>query len=136
MSDFGYDLVMALVPGTVAGYYSGLLMAKLSKFNALKYEALRAVRSVNYMGDDQGTQILRSDKVEDLHLIASELLSLRHKTAGMTVVAVSNDLLNAIAACETSSYDAKKLQAQLTAWQGQLRAIKPSMRFFLPWGQI
>ncbi|WP_295843547.1 hypothetical protein [uncultured Xanthomonas sp.] len=136
MPSFGYDLAMALIPGSMAGYYSGLLIAKLSKFNALKYEALRAVRSVNHMGDDQGTQILRSDKVEDLHLIASELFSLQHKTAGMTVMAVSNDLLNAIAACETSSYDAKKLQAQLTARQGQLRAIKPSMRFFLPWGQI
>ncbi|TAH74314.1 hypothetical protein [Pseudoxanthomonas winnipegensis] len=127
---------MALVPGTVAGYYSGLLMAKLSKFNALKYEALRAVRSINYMGDDQGTLILRSDKVEDLHLIAAELFSLHHKTAGMTVRAVSNDLLNAIAACESSAYAVEKLQAQLTVLQRQLRAIRPSMRFFLPWGQI
>jgi hypothetical protein len=127
---------MALVPGTVAGYYSGLLMAKLSKFNTLKYEALRAIRSINYMGDDQRTQILQSDKAEDLYLIASELLSLRHKKAGMTVTLVGKDLLNAIAACKSSSYAAEKLQTQISEWQRQIREINPSKRFFLPWGQI
>ncbi|MCC8445365.1 hypothetical protein [Xanthomonas translucens] len=136
MVGFGYDLVMAFVPGTVAGYYSGLLMAKLSKFNTLKYEALRVVRSINYIGDGPRTQILRSDKAEDLHLIASELLSLRHKAAGMMVMAVSNNLLNAIAACESSTYAVEKLQAQISDWQKQIREIKPSKRFFLPWGQI
>lgn len=136
MSSFGYDLVMALVPGTVAGYYSGLLMAKLSKFNALKYEAFRVVRSINYIGDDQSTQILRSDKVEDLHLIAAELFSLKHQSAGKQVMAVSNELLNAVASCENVGYSVEKFKAQISDWQGRLRAIKPSRRFFLPWGQI
>ncbi|WP_434990943.1 hypothetical protein [Xanthomonas melonis] len=136
MPAFGYDLAMALVPGTVAGYYSGLLMAKLSKFNALKYEALRVVRSINYVGDGPRTQILRSDKAEDLHLIASELLSLQHKAAGMLVMDVGNGLLDAIAACENSNYSVEKLQAQISDWQKQIREIKPSKRFFLPWGQI
>lgn len=90
MTSLAYDLLMALIPGTAAGYYSGLLMAKLSKFNALKYEALRAIRSINYMGDASNTQIISSDKSEELHLIASELFLLKHKGAGISLMQVSN----------------------------------------------
>jgi hypothetical protein len=127
---------MALVPGTVAGYYSGLLMAKLSNFNALKYEALRVVRSIDYTGGEQSTQITRSDNVGDLHLIAAELFSLKHQIAGARVMAVSNELLNAIACCERGSYPVNNFVAQISEWQKLIRSAKPSRRFFLPWGQI
>ncbi|WP_185814577.1 hypothetical protein [Xanthomonas sp. SS] len=131
-----YDLVMALVPGSAAGYYAGLLMAKQSKFNSLKYEALRIVRGINYIRDDARTQILKSDKVEDLHLIASELFQLKHKTAGEKVLLVSREVSNAIASCEISNYSAESLMENIATWQKQLREIRVSKRFFLPWGQI
>jgi hypothetical protein len=131
-----YDLLMALVPGTAAGYYSGLLMAKQSKFNSLKYEALRIVRGINYIGDDEKTQILRSDRVDDLHLIAFELLQLKHTNAGTAVLRISNEILDAIASCNHATCSAKSLSQQIKAWQEQLREMRVDKNFYLPWGQI
>ncbi|AIL09894.1 MULTISPECIES: hypothetical protein [Stenotrophomonas] len=136
MTSLAYDLLMALIPGTAAGYYSGLLMAKLSKFNALKYEALRAIRSINYMGDASNTQIISSDKSEELHLIASELFLLKHKGAGISLMQVSNELLNSIAACKHSAHPVDSFIKQISDWQARIRGLKVGRRFFLPWGQI
>jgi len=136
MNNFCYDLAMALIPGTIAGYYSGLLMAKVSKFNSLKFEALRIVRSINFVGDSQITSVTRSDKVQDLHLIASELLLLKHKKSGMKVLEISNEVLNAVAACELAPYDVQLFGKQVASWQLRLRGIKPGARILLPWGQI
>jgi hypothetical protein len=134
--NFAYDLTMALIPGAVAGYYAGLLIAKLSKFNSLKYEALRAVRGIDYMGDATNTQILKSNKVEDLHLIGSELFQLKHTNAGETVSRVSGETLNAIATCSMTSYSVETMKQNISSWQKQLRLMRVGWRFFLPWGQI
>ncbi|PPU35713.1 hypothetical protein XspCFBP7912_09460 [Xanthomonas sp. CFBP 7912] len=72
-SNFAYNLLMALVPGSAVSFYEGLLMAKQSKFYALKYESLQIVRAINYIGGGTRTKILRSDRADDLWLIASEL---------------------------------------------------------------
>ncbi|WP_313204259.1 hypothetical protein [Stenotrophomonas sp.] len=136
MSSFYYDLAMALIPGTIAGYYSGLLMAKVNKFNSLKFEALRVVRSINYLGDSKNTSVTRSEKTQDLHLIASELLMFKHQKSGMKVMAISNDVLDTLAACEFAPYDVALFEKQIAKWQLTLRGIKPSARLLLPWGQI
>jgi len=135
-TNFAYDLTMALIPGAIAGYYAGLLTAKLSKFNSLKYEALRAVMGINYMGDATSTQIPKSDKVQDLHLIGSELFQLKHKSAGTAVSRIGGEILNAIATCGMTSYSVETMNQNIASWQKQLRAARVGGRFFLPWGQI
>lgn len=135
-TDLAYDISLALVTGVAAGYYSGLLIAKLSKFNSLKYEALRVVRGINYIGDRANTQILKSDKVDDLHLIASELLHLKHKMAGRAVLRISVEVSNVLASCGEASYPAEQIMKDISNWQQQLRELRVSPRVGLPWGQI
>ena len=67
MSEVFYDLAMAVLPGSIAGYYSALLTAKFSKFNSLKYEALRIARYIDFIGDQSRTQILRDERSRDMH---------------------------------------------------------------------
>ena len=63
---FVYELAMALVPGALAGYYSGLLMAKQAKFNSLKHESLRCIRLIDYMGDDAPAHCVHVERVHNL----------------------------------------------------------------------
>lgn len=133
---FAYDLVMALVPGAIAGYYSGLLMAKQAKFNSLKHEALRCVRSINCVGDDTQTSLQRTDRVNDLHLISSELLHLKHKRAGLNFLQISREAGNLVASCELGNVPFQKVMESLEQWQKSIRAARPGLRFLLPWGQI
>jgi|SRR5690606_2677990 len=135
-SSFAYDLSMALIPGAVAGYYAGLLMAKQSKFNALKYEALRCVRSINYVGDDDGTVLLKDERVDELHLIASEMLHLKHKRAGGNMLALARTAENLVAECKLGKVSVHVVMAELERWQRTIRGLRPGLRFVLPWGQI
>lgn len=133
---FVYDLVMALIPGTIAGYYSGLLMAKQTKFNSLKHEALRCIRSVNYVGDDKSTQFQKHERLEDLHLVASELLHLKHRRAGEKVLNISYEAGNMVASFEPARIDVATVRENMEKWQKQIRELRPGLRFLLPWGQI
>jgi hypothetical protein len=127
---------MALIPGAVAGYYAGLLMAKQSKFNALKYEALRCVRSINYVGDYTGTVLLKYERVNELHLIASEMLHLKHKKAGDEMLALARTAEDLVADCRLGKVSVKVVIAELAHWQQAIRCLRPGFRFLLPWGQI
>lgn len=88
------------------------------------------------MGDASNTQIISSDKSEELQLIASELFLLKHKRAGVSLMEVNNELLNSIAACKHSAYPVDTFIKQLSDWQARIRSLKVGRRFFLPWGQI
>lgn len=135
-STFAYDITMALIPGAVAGYYSGLLMSKQAKFNSLKHEALRCVRSINYIGDDQRTDLEGYERVNDLHLIASELLHLRHRRAGENMLKIAREAETMVASCKLSNVSVNDVMSSLDQWQERTRALRPGPRFFLPWGQI
>ncbi|MCD9124932.1 hypothetical protein [Luteimonas fraxinea] len=135
-NNFAYDLVMALVPGTIAGYYAGLLTAKQAKFSALKSEALRCVRSIDYIGDESRTDLHSTKRSEDLHLIASELLQLKHRKAGEKLLAISGEVANVVASCSMSNVPVQGVISKIRFWQEQIRALRPGLRFFVPWGQI
>lgn len=133
---FAYDLAMALIPGSIAGYYSGLLMAKQAKFNSLKHEALRCIRVINFVGDEYQTSLQRADRVNDLHLIASELLHLRHRGAGMALLDIARGAESLVASCNQGSVPVQTVMSNLDGWQKRIRSLRPGMRFFMPWGQI
>ncbi|GAA4788417.1 hypothetical protein [Lysobacter hankyongensis] len=135
-NSFAYELTMALVPGAVAGYYSGLLMAKQAKFNSLKHEALRCVRAINYVGDEVQTNLQRADRVDDLHLIAFELLLLKHRRAGEGMLALARRAESLVASCKLGKVPVEQVMASLSQWQEDIRALRPGLRFLLPWGQI
>ena len=133
---FAYDLAMALIPGTVGGYYAGLLMAKHSKFSSLIHESLRAIRSVTYMGDNYRIESLQADRVEELQLIASELLGLKHRRAGEQLLQIAKEFRLLVASCEMSAVSPEAFDRKVTEWQERVRGLTPGLRFLLPWGQI
>lgn len=132
---FGYDLVMALIPGAAAGYYSGLLMAKQAKFNSLKHEALRCIRRIDYVPQGPGTALRETDRVKELFLIASELFHLRHRRAGESLMAIATSA-SQLANRGHATTPIEAVQAQIEDWQLRIRQIRPGWRFILPWGQI
>jgi hypothetical protein len=131
---FVYELAMALVPGALAGYYSGLLMAKQAKFNSLKHESLRCIRLIDYMGDERRTDLQHTDRVKELHLIASELFHLKHRSAGEKLLIIARQVTALIASAR--DVPVETVAANFAQWQKELRALRPDWRFFLPWGQI
>ncbi|WP_206861296.1 hypothetical protein [Lysobacter changpingensis] len=133
-NSFIYELTMALVPGALAGYYFGLLMAKQAKFNALKHEALRCVRVIDYMGDERRTDFQHTERVKELHLIASELFHLKHRGAGEKLLIIVRQVTDLIAS--SREVPVETTASNFARWQKELRALRPGWRFILPWGQI
>ena len=135
-NSFMYDVAMALIPGTAAGYYSGLLMSKQAKFNSLKHEALRCIRVINFVGDEQRSELSNTERVNDLHLIASEYFHLKHQRAGEGMLIIAREAGATLASSKLTAISVESFMAQAEQWQKQIRALRPGPRFLLPWGQI
>jgi hypothetical protein len=52
------------------------------------------------------------------------------------MLVISREVLLLIKDCEMLTVAPDKFGAKITAWQEQIRNLKPSWRFVLPWGQI
>jgi hypothetical protein len=134
-NSFIYDLAMALIPGAVAGYYVGLLMAKHAKFNSLKHEALRCIRRIDYLPQGHGSALREVNWVKELPQIASELFHLKHRRAGEDLMAIATRA-SQLANGGHATAPIGAVQAQVEDWQRRVRQMRPGWRYVLPWGQI
>lgn len=96
-------------------------MSRASRFNSLKHEALRIVRSIELMGDQSSVQSYRSERTSDMQPIASDLLLLKHKRAGVTVLDVNREPLEFLVTNRRGGASATLLDASPSRWQARLR---------------
>lgn len=94
------SLVLGIPIGLVSGLYTGLFVARYSRFSELRNEVLRAIRSINFIENKQTIDIINDRDVKNLPLIASDLLFLGHRVAGEHVLRLSQDVT-------TTNYSAK-----------------------------
>ena len=133
---FIYDLLMALIPGAIGGYYAALLISKYAKFNSLKYEALRLVRKIEYFGNHDSITITRADNLEEIQYISSELLTLKHRKAGKALFVLSAEILGIKEDCASGKISGFKMNEYISKWQSSIRKLRPGLNLFVPWGQL
>jgi hypothetical protein len=129
-----FALLFSLPIGIVSGLYSSLVVTKYARFSELRREALRIVRSINYIGDDTQLTVQEPSNLGSLALIASDLYGLGHRSAGDTVNLLYDIILGANQSVVSGSMTPSAYMAQHSDWQRQVREIGPNKRIYLPWG--
>lgn len=128
------SLVLSLPIGIVSGLYSSLIVTKYARFSELRREALRIIRSINYIGDDQHMTVQEPANLSSLAQIASDLYGLGHRSAGDTVNSLYDAILGANRAVMSGAIDPRTYMSQHDDWQRQAREVDPDKRIYLPWG--
>jgi hypothetical protein len=122
MTNEAWITLFASIPiGIISGLYTGIIVSKYARFAELRSEALRVVRGFNYIGDGQRISLLSGSELSDLSLIASELMQLGHKRAGLVVREIENLAASARMSVEASKMQVEDLNISLLAWQRTLR---------------
>src|SRR5437867_4016993 len=92
---FAIQLTIALGTNLVAGLYSGMIVARVMQFRALRSEALRLVRAIDFVPGDPTMDRRTIDAVRRTNvqftLISSELYSMGYEQAGDAINRVSRD---------------------------------------------
>ncbi|WP_048696700.1 hypothetical protein [Erwinia piriflorinigrans] len=78
------DLLINIIMSLVTGGYMGIIVSKAVAFSNLKKEALRIIRKIDTLGPN-GTIFHKTENVETLALLSSELRGLHHPDAGDAV---------------------------------------------------
>lgn len=127
-------LLLSLPIGIVSGLYSSLVVTKYARFSELRREALRIIRSIDYIGDDKQMIVQEPGNLGSLALIASDLYGLGHRSAGDTVSSLYNIILGSNSSVVSGTMAPQTYMAHHSDWQRQVREIGPNKRIYLPWG--
>jgi len=120
MADFLGNLLMSLVTGG----YMGIVVSKAVAFSNLKKEALRIIRTIDTLGPN-GNYFHKTERVNELPLLSSELLGLKHLEAGRDLMSIFNAIHKEIyEPSEDSSIRGKILEES----QVKVRKLKPSIK--------
>ncbi|NYZ62569.1 hypothetical protein [Luteimonas deserti] len=129
-----FALLLSLPIGIVSGLYSSLVVTKYARFSELRREALRIIRSIDYIGDETHMTIREPRSLSSLALIASDLYGLGHRPAGDKVKSLYDIILGANRSVVSGAMVTHTYMAQHADWQRQVREIGPNKRIYLPWG--
>ncbi|MCD9088693.1 hypothetical protein [Stenotrophomonas sp. SY1] len=127
-------LLLSLPIGIVSGLYSSLIVTKYARFSELRWEALRIIRSINFIGDDTQLEVTEPSNLSSLPLIASDLYGLGHRAAGSTINSLYDIILGANIAIASGAITPAAYMSQHEDWQRQSGEISPNKRIYLPWG--
>jgi hypothetical protein len=127
-------LLLSFPIGIISGLYSSLVVTKYARFSELRREALRIMRSINYIGDDTQMIVSEPSNLSSLTLVASDLYSLGHLSAGDKINLLHDIIIGANISVASGSLSPKAYMSQHSDWQLQVREVGPNKHIYLPWG--
>ena len=116
MGDFIINLILSLSTGG----YMGIVVSKAVAFSNHKKEALRIVRIIDTLGPN-GEVFHKTDNIENLMLLSSELRGLNHQRAADVVTNIFNSIIKEM---HTPSTDSSVRSRVLEDAQIKIRTLK------------
>ena len=129
------SLILSLPLGVIGGLYSGLIVARYSRFSELRNEALRIIRTIDYMLEEQKIIVSKINDLPKLAIISSDLLSLQHRRAGNSIIILSTAVSETNYEAERGRIPIDVYEQRYLHWQCMVRKLQPSKRiiFAITW---
>lgn len=131
------SLLLGVPIGLISGLYTGLIVARYSRFAELRNETLRIIRRIEFMEEGPSVHITNDEELPKLHLIAGDLLFLGHKKAGEYVLELSGEMRKANHAARNGALDYATYSKTYERWQAKARALPGGKKVLLSfWGRL
>lgn len=131
------SLLLGIPIGLVSGLYTGLIVTRYARFAELRNEALRIIRSIDFMREESRINVTNDNDVPKLLLISSDMLFLGHRRAGEQVMAISAEIANTNHSARAGAINIEKYSELYARWQTVARALPGSKRvLWSVWGRL
>nr|WP_312231724.1 hypothetical protein [Pseudomonas sp.] len=129
------SLLVGLILSLPIGLYSGIIIARYSKFSELRDEALRIVRTISYMQEERKIIVSEKNDLPKLTLISSELLFRQHQKAADSIITLSAAIADTNHEAESGKTPIETYEQRYLHWQKIVRELQPSIRriFAIAW---
>ena len=128
-------LLLGLITGVISGLYTAFVAERIQRFYQIRNDALRRVRSIDFMSDDENFKIQRTnpqlgEAQREFVLLSSELYGLGHTKAGDAINKMINEFIPIISAHSIPP----NFDETYSRWQKELRELPPSRWiYYRPW---
>lgn len=120
------SLLLGIPLSIITGLYSGAILSRYVRFAELRNEALRVIRTIDFMQEADGVSILKTDDVAKLILISSDLYFLKHRKAAETVNAIRSDIDEIVMHARIGRLKAGAFEQNYSNWQSRARTLPPN----------
>ncbi|MGZ5540701.1 MAG: hypothetical protein ACXWE3_03120 [Methylobacter sp.] len=128
---------MSIPIGLVSGLYTGLIVTRYSRFAELRNEALRIIRSIDFMETEDKVRVSNNENVPNLLNISSDLLFLKHRKAGEQVIQLLKEVSSTTHEAQVGKLNVIEYGRCHAEWQRIAREL-PGNKIVLwsLWGKI
>jgi hypothetical protein len=132
------SIPVSLICGIISGLYTGLIVTRYSRFSALRNEALRIIRVIDFIDEKEYINISNTDDVGKIFLIAMDLEFLGHEKAANKLYKISNEITSVNYEAGIGKINYSEYHEGFRLWQVNARSISPSKKvvFSLMWGNL
>jgi hypothetical protein len=126
------SIVISLITGVLAGLYSGLVVARISRFEELRNEIKRIILGFEFMYDGKTLQLSMKRNVGEIVHASCDLIGFGHKAAGEAALSIHGEISKVL--CLPTTYQA--VESGFAQWQKSCRELRPNMKVILslrPW---
>lgn len=128
------NALVGILTGVLAGIHSGVIVARMAKFEEIKNQAKKIILSIdyNYSSDLTPEITTRKDVSELLHL-SSDFYALKHKIAGKKLSSLDKEI-NIVLYSPPKQFE--EMNEIYLEWQKSCRELKPNLRVIFslrPW---
>lgn len=128
------DTIISLLLAIPISFYCTTVYGRVSRFSEAKREALRIIRAVNFMQEQNGVVITKDKEIPKLNLIVSELLSLKHLEAAEQLSRICSDFHEVSMHAKNGRLDFSAVDQSYSKWQAAINKLTPNrLAFWTPW---
>lgn len=120
------SLFLGIPIGIISGLYTGIIVTRYARFAELRNEALRIIRSIDFMQESSFIQINNDHDVSRLILISSDMVFLRHSKAGELVNQLSKEIQSTNIAARSGQINIIDYSNYYGDWQTRARNLPPN----------
>lgn len=128
------NVIISFLAGVVAGIHSGVVVARMAKFEELRNQIKRVIWSIDYFYSlDSPPRVNSQRDVSELLYLSSDLYALKHLSAGDKASSLSQSVSAVLYSPPTES---EEMDIIYLEWQKICRELKPNLRVIFslrPW---
>src|ERR1700687_1696096 len=96
MRHFGAEVALGLAVGVISGIYSGLVVTRMARFDALKNELKRLILGIDFMEEPEGVRFNVQKDPGDFTSISADFAALGHSKACEAALKLSSEILASV----------------------------------------
>jgi len=131
--DISITIMISVLTGVIAGIHSGIVVARMSKFEEVRNQIKRIIWNIDFMYSSDKPEIITRKDISELTFLSSDFYALKHPCAGEQTSILQSEIYKVL---NSPPNKFEKMNELYSEWQETCRNLKPGYRVIFslkPW---